>query len=314
MTRVVKLASDVTEQTESRLRSTGILSAIDRSMAVISFNLDGTVQEVNDNFLQCMGYRREEVVGQHHEIFCSREYSSSPEYKSFWQHLRQGRFFQGQVERVNRKGGTVWLQATYNPITFEEGQVAGVVKIATDITATVLQNHARQKGVDTAYEIALETKNISNESSRTVQQAVQQFESMAASFGNSESRVIVLGQHSSGIGESVDAIRRVAEQTNLLALNAAVEAARAGESGRGFAVVAAEVRQLAANSKAATETISKAIANIQTEVAALTGLMQEGRTKVQDSMSLAAKAVQSMELIKNDSSKVVGAVETLRSQ
>ncbi|MEO3711304.1 methyl-accepting chemotaxis protein [Roseateles flavus] len=314
VTRVIMLASDVTEQTEARVRSMGVLGAIDRSMAVIAFDLEGHIQEVNDNFLSCMAYRREDIIGKHHRIFCAHDYASSAAYTSFWNDLRQGRFFQGEVQRVNRNGKTVWLQATYNPVTSEEGHVVGVVKIATDITANVLQNLARQEGVDTAYSIAVETQSISVESSQTVKQAVQHIQSMAVSFGDSVQRVTVLGQQTRGIGETVDAIRRVAEQTNLLALNAAVEAARAGESGRGFAVVAGEVRQLAANSKAATETISKTIATIQAEVAALTTTMQAGQEMVQDSVTLATKAVDSMEMIRKDAGKVVGAVQALRSQ
>ncbi|MEZ5718258.1 MAG: methyl-accepting chemotaxis protein [Burkholderiaceae bacterium] len=123
-----------------------------------------------------------------------------------------------------------------------------------------------------------------------------------------------LGRQTQGIGATVGAIRRVADQTNLLALNAAVEAARAGESGRGFAVVAGEVRQLAANSKAATDDISQTIAAIQTEVAALTATMQAGLATVQEGVVLANQAVQSMELIQQDARKVVDAVQALRSE
>ncbi|MBV9841614.1 MAG: PAS domain S-box protein [Sphingomonadaceae bacterium] len=51
----------------------------------------------------------------------------------------------------------------------------------------------------------------------------------------------------------VDTIQGIAAQTNLLSLNATIEAARAGEAGKGFAVVAAEVKKLAADTRAATE-------------------------------------------------------------
>ena len=314
VTRIVKLASDVTAQVEDRLRSTGVLEAIDRSMAVIAFSPDGHVQHANGNFLQCMGYQLDDVLGQHHRMFCTRDYAASPAYASFWDGLRQGRYHQGQVQRVSRQGRTVWLEASYNPVFTQEGTVSGVVKVATDITDKVMQGQARQQGVDTAYQIAHETQGLSTQSGHTVQQAVQRIEAMAAAFEDAVQRVTALGRQTQGIGATVGAIRRVADQTNLLALNAAVEAARAGESGRGFAVVAGEVRQLAANSKAATDDISQTIAAIQTEVAALTATMQAGLATVQEGVVLANQAVQSMELIQQDARKVVDAVQALRSE
>ena len=314
VTRVVKLASEVTAQVEDRLRSTGVLEAIDRSMAVIAFSPDGHIQHANGNFLQCMGYQLDDVLGQHHRMFCTRDYAASPAYASFWDGLRQGRYHQGQVQRVTRQGRTVWLEASYNPVFTQEGTVSGVVKVATDITDKVMQGQARQQGVDTAYQIAHETQGLSTQSGHTVQQAVQRIEAMAAAFEDAVQRVTALGRQTQGIGATVGAIRRVADQTNLLALNAAVEAARAGESGRGFAVVAGEVRQLAANSKAATDDISQTIAAIQTEVAALTATMQAGLATVQEGVVLANQAVQSMELIQQDARKVVDAVQALRSE
>ena len=314
VTRIVKLASDVTAQVEDRLRSAGVLEAIDRSMAVIAFSPDGHVQHANGNFLQCMGYQLDDVLGQHHRMFCTRDYAASPAYASFWDGLRQGRYHQGQVQRVTRQGRTVWLEASYNPVFTQEGTVSGVVKVATDITDKVMQGQARQQGVDTAYQIAHETQGLSTQSGHTVQQAVQRIEAMAAAFEDAVQRVTALGRQTKGIGATVGAIRRVADQTNLLALNAAVEAARAGESGRGFAVVAGEVRQLAANSKAATDDISQTIAAIQTEVAALTATMQAGLATVQEGVVLANQAVQSMELIQQDSRNVVDAVQALRSE
>ena len=314
VTRIVKLASDVTAQVEDRLRSTGVLEAIDRSMAVIAFSPDGHVQHANGNFLQCLGYQLDDVLGQHHRMFCTRDYAASPAYASFWDGLRQGRYHQGQVQRVSRQGRTVWMEASYNPVFTQEGTVSGVVKVATDITDKVMQGQARQQGVDTAYQIAHETQGLSTQSGHTVQQAVQRIEAMAAAFEDAVQRVTALGRQTQGIGATVGAIRRVADQTNLLALNAAVEAARAGESGRGFAVVAGEVRQLAANSKAATDDISQTIAAIQTEVAALTATMQAGLATVQEGVVLANQAVQSMELIQQDARKVVDAVQALRSE
>lgn len=56
--------------------------------------------------------------------------------------------------------------------------------------------------------------------------------------------------------EILGLISGITKQTTLLALNASIEAARAGESGSGFAVVAGEIKQLAEETKKATENIS----------------------------------------------------------
>ena len=74
-----------------------------------------------------------------------------------------------------------------------------------------------------------------------------------------------LGTSSGEIGEVVAVITSIAAQTNLLALNATIEAARAGEAGRGFAIVAREVKDLAAETAKATDSISQRIRTIQTD-------------------------------------------------
>lgn len=74
-----------------------------------------------------------------------------------------------------------------------------------------------------------------------------------------------LGQSSEEIGQVIKVITTIAQQTNLLALNATIEAARAGEAGKGFAVVANEVKELANQTRQATEEISSKIGGIQSD-------------------------------------------------
>jgi len=116
------------------------LEAINRSNAIIYFDLEGYILGMNSIFLLAMGYKEEDhkqLVGKHHSIFVSYEYSKSEEYKKFWATLRGGKFFEGEFERKKMDGAPIFLQATYNPIFDENNNITKVMKIATDITETV---------------------------------------------------------------------------------------------------------------------------------------------------------------------------------
>jgi PAS domain S-box-containing protein len=116
------------------------LEAINRSNAIIYFDLDGYILGMNSIFLSAMGYEDEDhkqLVGKHHSIFVSYEYSKSEEYKKFWETLRSGKFFEGEFERRKMDGSAIYLQATYNPIFDENNTITKIMKIATDITENV---------------------------------------------------------------------------------------------------------------------------------------------------------------------------------
>jgi PAS domain S-box-containing protein len=116
------------------------LEAINRSNAIIYFDLDGYILGMNSIFLKAMGYEEEDhkqLVGKHHSIFVTYEYSKSDDYKEFWKTLRSGRFFEGEFERKKIDGSSIYLQATYNPIFDENNTITKIMKIATDITETV---------------------------------------------------------------------------------------------------------------------------------------------------------------------------------
>ena len=54
-----------------------ILDAIGNSLAMIQFTPEGVVLDANENFLNALGYRLDEVVGKHHRIFCDRKYAEA---------------------------------------------------------------------------------------------------------------------------------------------------------------------------------------------------------------------------------------------
>jgi len=124
------------------------VNAIMRSQAVIEFGLDGTIITANENFLSAMGYRLEEIVGQHHSMFCDPDFARSADYKAFWASLGRGEFQSAAYRRIAKGGKEVWIQASYNPVLDRSGKPIRVIKFATDITAQTQQAADHQAQIE----------------------------------------------------------------------------------------------------------------------------------------------------------------------
>lgn len=117
-----------------------LMAAVDRVQAVIEFDPTGHILHANENFLAACGYSLEEIVGQHHRLFCPPAYAQSDAYRAFWQKLNRGEYDSGVYQRVAKGGREFWIQASYNPVFDAEGRVAKVIKFATDITEAKHRN------------------------------------------------------------------------------------------------------------------------------------------------------------------------------
>ncbi|MGN7439478.1 MAG: methyl-accepting chemotaxis protein [Alcanivorax sp.] len=295
----VRLGTVVEWSSAEALDNAGQVAAMNRSQAVIQFELDGTIITANENFLGVMGYRLNEIQGQHHSMFAEAGVSDSAEYKQFWENLRAGNFQAGQYKRIGKGGKEVWIEASYNPILDYNGNVFKVVKFAIDLTprkeenrkladdfegnvkglvATVASSSTEmQATAQTLAAAAEETSSQSNTvaaASEELSSSVNEISSQVSTSNTIVSTAVTEAQKSerlvaglvdaaAKIGEVTGIISDIADQTNLLALNATIEAARAGEAGKGFAVVASEVKKLAAETAQATEEIRSQIGDIQ---------------------------------------------------
>ncbi len=129
----------LTSTTEANEHS-ALITAINRVQAVISFKLDGTILDANDNFLNTLGYTMAEVKGKHHRMFCDPAYTNSDEYRRFWEKLGRGEFESGEFRRIGKGGKEVWINASYNPIIDANGRATKVVKYATDVSKQKLRD------------------------------------------------------------------------------------------------------------------------------------------------------------------------------
>lgn len=142
---IVKIASVVTKRVTQAQEHQSLLAALNRSMAMITFDAQGNILDANSNMLNLMGYRPEEARGQAHAMLCPPEFVASDDYRQHWRRLSRGEFITGRFERVNRRGERVWLEASYNPILDDDGQVVKVVKILRTSPGKCSSNSMRKK-------------------------------------------------------------------------------------------------------------------------------------------------------------------------
>jgi len=119
-----------------------MIDAISRSQAMIEFNMDGSIITANQNFLDTLGYRLEEIQGKHHSMFVAPDERDNAAYREFWASLNSGEFQAGEFKRIAKGGREVWIEASYNPILDGSKKPIKVVKFSTDITAKKLRSMA----------------------------------------------------------------------------------------------------------------------------------------------------------------------------
>lgn len=329
ISKIVKLATDVTAFKQTAIEHASQVQAISRSQAVIEFTPSGDIISANDNFLNAMGYSLAEIVGKRHSMFCDPAYAATAEYSSFWKALADGEYKSAEFRRVGKNGAVVFIQASYNPIFDDDGKVTRVVKFATDITPTVIRRKQNEKlsvDIDTelgdvveqivsATGMANSASAASSETGAIISAVAAAAEEMSANVNAIASSMTIAKQGAEGVfthteaaNASADALDRsaasmtnvvsmiqaIASQINLLALNATIESARAGDAGRGFAVVATEVKNLANQAASSTQSIAQEISTMQSvtkEVVSALSLISTNMSSVLDSVSSVAAAI-----------------------
>lgn len=336
--KVIKFATDVTQRKLRDADFQGQIAAINKSQAVIEFELDGTIRDANDNFLATMGYSLDEIRGQHHGMFVEPGYRASAEYVEFWASLRRGQYQAAQYKRIGKGGKVVWIEASYNPIMDLSGRPAKVVKYATDISRqiklfedvqTLISDNlgAIELSIDTTSQQATSAASAASQTAMNVQavaggseeleasvreisqnmnQSRDAVDSVVAETRSADEATQKLSDAAAAMGGIVEMIKTIAGQINLLALNATIESARAGEAGRGFAVVASEVKNLAKQAADATEQIEKEIGGMRTVSESVVGALQSITRSVQsvrEYVTGAASAVEEQSIVAREMSE-----------
>ncbi len=305
--KVVKYASDVTEAKLQNANFKGQISAINKSQAVIEFNLDGTIVTANENFLAATGYSLPEIQGQHHRMFVEPQHSSSSEYQEFWARLKRGEFVSGEFCRIGKGGREVWIQASYNPIFDLNGEPCKVVKYATDISTTKelerQMNNAQEK-------IVLDAQ----EQERKVGELLAIVNSVAS--GNLNVAMPDLGEDSiglvaAGFDKAIQAIRTTLTQVRRVAGDVATNSQTLAAASEEIASGAQEQASSLEETAASLEQITSAVKQNTDNSVQAQQLSSGSREVAEAGGSVVGEAVDAMTAINKSTGKAADIITTI---
>lgn len=258
--KVVKFATDITATKAKNAEYEGKINAISKAQAVIEFNLDGTVQAANENFLKTLGYSLDEIKGKHHRMFCDADYGRSAEYDNFWKKLNLGEFDSGRYKRVGRGGKTIFIQATYNPILDASGKVVKVVKFASDVTAQVeMEEAVKHRAAEDQRKVDVLLQSVQKASDGDLTAPIEVSGSDAIDqLGGGVKKMIsdlrgVIAQVVNTAGSFTGSSKTIAEKSNSVASGAQSLGATVEEMNASIEELTASIASIAENSRKANE-------------------------------------------------------------
>jgi methyl-accepting chemotaxis protein len=252
--KVVKFATDITEQKKVAADFEGQISAISKSQAVIEFSLDGTILHANENFLKTLDYTLDEVKGRHHSMFAETSYRQSPEYRAFWEKLGRGEFDAGQYKRVGKNNKEVWIQASYNPILDANGKPFKVVKYATDITAQVLADRVLKMAVQQTQDVLAATKENDLTQRIPLEGKAGEIATLCTGINNLlETMVTVISDIKTASREVSNASAEISSSTTDLSQRTEEQAASLEETSASMEEISATVKKNAENAQQANQ-------------------------------------------------------------
>lgn len=239
--KVVKFATDVTVSRNETANFEGQIAAINKSQAVIEFDLEGRILRANDNFLNAVGYAAEDLAGRHHRLFMPEADAASPAYRAFWDKLGRGEHDAGQYLRLGKGGREIWIQASYNPILDANGRPYKVVKYATDITE---QKQVAARVVEISSIVASaasEMRATAEGMARAAEETTRQAGTVASAAEITSVNVQTVSSAGEELTASIGEISRQVAESSTISQHAVSEADRAGESIQSLADAAQKI-------------------------------------------------------------------------
>ena len=122
------------EMQRGQAESESTMAAINNSVAFLELNAEGKIVNINQNFLDIMEYRKDDLIGEHHRIFVSKEDKNDENYKELFRELVSGKKRHGEFQRISKFGQPRYLYESYAPVIRKDGSIAKILLFAFDLT------------------------------------------------------------------------------------------------------------------------------------------------------------------------------------
>lgn len=283
------------------------IDAVSRTQAVIHFRPDGTIVNANDNFLNALGYRLDEIQGKHHRMFCEESYVRSSEYREFWEKINRNEYQAGEFKRIGKGGKEIWIQASYLPILGVDGKVSRVVKYASDITEAV--------------KVRLEVQRMQQEELKKQEELKQKVDDLLkvverAANGDLTAQVTVTGVDAvgvlaGGLGRMMTDLRAIIEQVvqsaDQFAEGAQVVSESSSNLSEGAQTQSANVEEMTAS----VDMLNRSIKEITESAGRADKLARETSQRAREGGEAVQKAIEAMGLIKKSSEQISDIIQVI---
>ncbi len=118
----------------------------------------GEILEVNDNYIEALGYHRHELIGKDYRIFLQPD--ESKQFELIWMEVHKDKTYHGVIKRTRPTGDQIWLIASYVPFKDDQGVIQKIHLFGMDITEKKLKYQVLE---DANNEIERLKKMISNQ-------------------------------------------------------------------------------------------------------------------------------------------------------
>ncbi|MGY3174521.1 methyl-accepting chemotaxis protein [Pseudomonas sp. TE12234] len=114
-----------------------VKESLESEMLVLTLDTDGRVQSVNQNFLNEMHYKSNELIGRHIEEIVPDHVRNDEFQLRFKNAMNRGEHFAGAVRLLRGTGEEAWLRSILQPVRSADGRIKHFSIFSSDLTRTI---------------------------------------------------------------------------------------------------------------------------------------------------------------------------------